>query len=102
MDVKQKILLSFAAVILFSLCVLIIFGDNGLSELQFLRQKRDRLVEQNEQVIRENLSLFREMERLENDLTYIENVARQQLGFIGKGEVILKLNDSTEKKDEGH
>ena len=100
MDVKQKILLSFAALILLSLCVLVIFGDNGLSELQSLRQKREGLIEKNEQIIRENLALSRERQRLEHDLTYIENVARQQLGFIGKGEVILKLKDSTDKKNE--
>ena len=98
MDVKQKILLSFAILILFSLCTLIIFGDNGLSELKFLRQERDGLIEKNEQIQQKNLSLFREMERLENDLTYIENVARQQLGFIGKGEVIIKLKDSGKRK----
>ena len=98
MDMKQKLLLSFAVLILFSLCALIIFGDNGLAELKFVRQQRDSLVEKNEDIARKNISLFREMERLENDLTYIENVARQQLGFIGKGEVIIKLKDSGKRK----
>ena len=98
MDMKQKLLLSFSVLILFSLCALIIFGDNGLAELKFVRQKRDSLVEKNEDIARKNISLFREMERLENDLTYIENVARQQLGFIGKGEVIIKLKDSGKRK----
>jgi cell division protein FtsB len=98
MDVKQKILLSLAILILFSLCVLIIFSDNGLSELKLLTQERDRLDEKNEQMIQENLSLFREMDRLKHDLSYIENVARQQLGFIGKDEVILKLKDSAKEE----
>jgi cell division protein FtsB len=38
------------------------------------------------------------MERLKHDLTYIENVARQQLGFIGKDEVILKLKDADKEE----
>ena len=100
MDVKQKILLSLAILILFSLCALIIFSDNGLSELKFLTQERDRVIEKNEQMLQENLSLFREMERLKHDLAYIENVARQQLGFIGKDEVILKLKESDKEKNE--
>ena len=97
-DMKQKIMLSVAVLILFALCSLIIFGDNGLAELKFMRQERDELVEKNEQIARKNLSLFREMERLKHDLSYIENVARQQLGFIGKGEIILKLTGSDKKK----
>ena len=98
MDMKQKLLLSMAGLILLSLCVLIIFGDNGLAELKFVKQQRDSLVKQNEEIARKNISLFREMERLQHDLTYIENVARQQLGFIGKGEVIIKLEDSGKRK----
>ena len=98
MVMKQKILLSVAVLIMVVLCSLIIFGDNGLAELKFMRRERDVLVEKNEYIARKNLSLFREMERLKHDLTYIENVARHQLGFIGKGEIILKLTEPDKKR----
>ena len=43
-----------------------------------------------ENLAKENLILYSEIERLKNDSKYIENIARQELGMIGKDEVILK------------
>ncbi|MBW1812804.1 MAG: septum formation initiator family protein, partial [Deltaproteobacteria bacterium] len=37
-------------------------------------------------------SLSTEIDRAKNDPAYIEAVARQELGMIGKDEVILKFN----------
>ena len=98
MEIKQKVLIAGAILVLFSLCLLIVFGDNGLAELKFLKKERDALAQKNEQIALDNLSLFREIKRLETDLSYIESVARRQLGFIGKDEIILKLNDSNGEK----
>ena len=91
MGLRQKILFTVAALILCSLSALIIFGDNGLSELKRLRQERDGIVADNRSRSRENLSMYREIERLESDYEYIEDVARNQLGVISKDEVILKI-----------
>ena len=38
-----------------------------------------------------NLSLYREIDRLKHDPKYIEDVVRRELGLIGKDEVIFKL-----------
>jgi cell division protein FtsB len=71
--------------------LLIIFGDNGVTDLRLLQTKRDRLIEKNETLARENVQLYHQIERLKNDPDYIESIARQELGMIGKDEVILKL-----------
>jgi len=92
---KHKI--TFIIVILGLFCMggLIMLGDKGLAELQFLKQEHRRMAEENESIARKNSTLFREIKRLQEDTDYIEKVARQQLGFIGKDEYILKLKDST-------
>ena len=82
---------------LFSLCGLIILGDNGLAELKFLKQEHHRMVDDNQSLARKNSILFREVQRLKEDIVYIENVALQQLGFIGKDEYIFKLKDSIDE-----
>lgn len=97
MGLKQKILLAAAALILCSLGALIVFGDNGLSELDRLRQERDDLLMDNRLKSHENLSMYREIERLKNDYDYIEDVARNQLGVISKDEVILKIKENGSK-----
>ena len=87
---KQTIFLALTILLLSSLLLLIVFGDNSLIDLNRLKAERNTLLQKNEALKQENLSLYREIERLKNDPKYVENVARQELGVIGKDEVILK------------
>jgi cell division protein FtsB len=95
---NQNILLSIAVLLLLCLFFFIIISDHGLADLRFLRKERDRLVEENQRMDRENLSIAIEIDRLKNDPKYIENIARQELGMIGKDEIILKPQNPIEKE----
>lgn len=95
MTSKQQVFLCLAILVLFSMLLLILFGDHGVADLNLLRSERDALVEKNEKLARENLLVYDKINRLETDLEYIENVARQELGLIGKDELILKPRPST-------
>ena len=88
---KQSVLFALAIIVLFSLLIFTIFGENGLADLYRLKTERDLLLNKNVELIRENLSLYREIERLKNDPEYVENVARNELGVIGKDEVVIKV-----------
>lgn len=85
----QKIILAGAAVVLFNLMLLIVFGDNGLVELSRLRAREQALAGQNETLARENVSLYRTIGRLKSDPVYIESVARNELGMVGKDDVVI-------------
>ena len=91
MSSRQNIFIAFAILAVFTLFLFIIFGDNGLADLHLLKAERDMLIEENRRLAQENLSLYREIDRLKHDPKFVENVARQELGVIGKDEVILKL-----------
>jgi cell division protein FtsB len=91
---KQNIFIAFAILAVFTLFLFIIFGDNGLADLRLMKAERDTLIEENRRLSQENLSLYREIDRLKHDPKFVENVARQELGVIGKDEVILKLETS--------
>ncbi len=84
-----------AILVLFNLILVVIFSDNGLVDLILLRKEKERSAEKNREVIRENLSLYREIERLKHDPEFIESVARKELGVVGKDEVILKPRSSS-------
>jgi cell division protein FtsB len=86
----QGIFLSITVVLLVSLLFFIIFGEHGFIDLNILKKERDQLVEKNEQLSRENLSLSVEIDRLKHDPKYIENIARQELGMVAEDELILK------------
>ncbi len=98
MTTKQNIILSLIILILFSLLLLIIFGDNGLVDFVLIKGERDRLVEKNEKLNQENLVMYREIDRLKNDPKFVENVVRQELGVIAKDEVIFKTAKNQENK----
>ena len=87
---------------LFPMLIFILFSDKGLSDFFALKSERDRLLQENMRLKKENDALYRTIERLRNDPEYIESVARKELGMIGKDEVILKPKHSvaTEGKEE--
>ena len=98
MTTKQNIILSLIILILFSLLLLIIFGDNGLVDFVLIKGERDSLIEKNEKLNQENLNMYREIDRLKNDPKFVENVVRQELGVIAKDEVIFKTGKNQENK----
>ncbi len=85
------------------MCLLIIFGDKGFADLNMMKKVRDGLKEKNNSLMQENLSLYRSIERLKTDPAYIEFIARQELGVIGKNELIFKFQNSkpVNKDSEG-
>jgi cell division protein FtsB len=95
---KQKILIPLGIIVLFSLLMFTLFGENGLADFFRMKTQRDILLKQNDELIRENLSLYREIERLKNDPEYVENVARNELGVIGKDEVVIKVGKGKKGK----
>ena len=94
MTSKQQGFLCLAILVLFSMLLLILFGDHGVADLNLLKSERDALVETNEKLARENLLVYDKINRLKTDLEYIENVARQEFGMIGEDELILKPRSS--------
>ena len=91
MTKKHKILIGIGFVVISSFLLLIFFGDNTLLELNHLKKERNLIIKMNEELVRQNDLMYNEIERLKRDPKYIENVARQELGMIGKNEIILKL-----------
>ena len=98
MTSKKNILLAFGLVVLFCLLIFIIFGENGFADLKRLKTERNILLKKNDELIQRNLSLCREIERLKNDPEYVENVARKELGVIGRDEVVIKVKKGGKAK----
>ena len=96
MTKKQNILLWVSALLLLALFFFIIVSEHGLADLRFLKREHDRLVDQNRQLTREHQAISIEIDRLKHDPVYIESIARQELGMIGKDEIILKPQNPPE------
>jgi cell division protein FtsB len=94
-----KWIIGITAGVFLNLLLLIMIGDNGLIELSRLRNRQKTLVKQNEILAHENVNLYRTISRLKHDLAYIENVARNELGMVGKNDLILILPRGVTKKN---
>lgn len=73
---------------------------NGLFSL--LRQRSDLrdLQQQTEDLRRENAKLAEEIDRLENDTAYLEEVARKDYGLLKKNEQVYDFSKPEKNKGE--
>jgi len=96
-NLKDKIFFSMVFVVLFSIFVMAIFGEKGLLDLYRLKKEYAELSETNKELARENQSLLNEINRLKTDLVYVESVARKDLGFVSKEEIIFQTKTTPVK-----
>lgn len=76
--------------------VLTLFGEVGMLSTWRMNRNQKRLAEENAQ-LREDISRLRaEVDRLRTNRAYIEEIARKELGLIGKKENVIVLD---RKKD---
>ena len=78
------------------LCFLVLLGsfffdDMGLVRYVTMRQYGGGLIKDIGGLERENAELRREIHRLEHDPVHVEELARQQLGWVRKGETVYQL-----------
>lgn len=83
--------------VLVAMMFIIVFGDNGWLDLRTLNQERDHLIEKKSTLFQENVILYRQIDRLKNDLHYIELTARRELGIVDENELIIKIKPPKEK-----
>ena len=97
----QYIAMVFAVMGIVFLFFSILVGDKGISSLQLIKIERQALKSTHAELKRKNMQLFHEIERLKKDPVYIEAIARQELGLIGKKEIVINMSNittGTEKK----
>ena len=82
MSLKKNILLVLAIVTMCLMLLFIVIGENGISDLYRLKEQK------------ENLS------QKKHDPRYVEDVARKELGVIGKDEVIIKVKPKPSDSDK--
>ena len=98
MTKNQRFVLAISIVFLIALFFFIIVSEHGLLDLRELKLEKDKLVQENKQLTRENLAVSIEIDRLKHDPAYIENIARHELGMIGENEIILKSKNQPDRK----
>ena len=88
--------------IIFLLCItlliIFIFGDHGLLQLYKLKRDRAKVQDQIAQLRKERERVMVEKNRLENDIQYLEKLARERYRMVKPGEKVYKV--IPENKDD--
>ena len=92
----------FISGIIFLLCItlliIFIFGDHGLLQLYKLKRDRAKVQAQIAQLRKERERVMVEKNQLENDIQYLEKLARERYRMVKPGEKVYKV--IPEKKDD--
>jgi len=82
-----------------TLVIIFIFGDHGLLQLYKLKQERKEVQKHITQLRENRETLIAEKNRLENDLEYIEKLAREKYRMAKPGEKVFKVVPKKESDD---
>lgn len=86
---EMKIGRYLIALVLF-MGALITFGDRGLIDNYRMKAKLISLKKGNHEITLENIALKKNITLLRDNLSYIEMVARSELGMVKKGDLVYR------------
>ncbi|MBN1755941.1 septum formation initiator family protein [bacterium] len=95
-EVKKRVKKFLLILLCIVVAYMILMGDNGLIAVTRYRNLRKSLEEELENAAAEGESLQKELERLENDTTYIERLAREKYGLAKDNEKIYRFREKNE------
>jgi cell division protein FtsB len=81
----------YLVVFLLVMALLITFGNRGLVDNYLMNKRLAELKSQNGEITIENKELKRKIILLRDDLTYIETLARSELGMVKEGDIVYRL-----------
>ena len=84
-------MLLLSGVFLILMMALTIWGKYGLLEVWSRQRDLVELAQDIDTIERENAILSQEVQRLRNDMGYIEKIAREELGLVRPGELVLEF-----------
>lgn len=77
--------------LLVALSLVVLFSENGLLDYLHLKRRMHAMDTSISTLSKENLALKGEIDRLQKDDLYLEDVARKRFGFIREGEKVYRI-----------
>ena len=88
---QKQFIQGLVFLICMSLIIIFIFGDHGIYKLYKIKKKRKLIQDQITQLRIEREKIKVEKNKLENNLDYIEKIAREKYRMVKPGEKIFKV-----------
>ena len=90
-DSQKRIVRGVLLLIFSTLIIVFIFGDHGILQLYKLKKERENIQKHIVELRKNRELLTAEKNRLENDLNYIEQLAREKYRMAKPGEKVFKV-----------
>ena len=90
---QKQFIQGLVFLICMSLIIIFIFGDHGLIKLYKIKSQRKKIQNHITQLREEREKRKEEKNKIENDLEYIEKIAREKYKMVKPGEKIFKVVD---------
>lgn len=74
-----------------------VFDDMGLRKYVAMRQQAEQLQAEIRELERTNAALRKDIHRIEHDPARLEELARERLGFVRKGERVFQVEDEPKR-----
>jgi len=86
---KKKIMIAGGGFLLFVLIVASFFGKRGLIEIYRTKRRQEVLLQKIEQLEARKGKLERDIEELQKNPKAVEKKAREKLGLVKEGEIVI-------------
>ena len=90
-ETQKTIVKGVLLIIGVTLILIFLFGDHGLFQLYKLKEEKKEVQNQIYEIRKNRENLISEKTRLENDLNYIEKLAREKYRMAKPGEKVFKV-----------
>ena len=90
-ETQKKFIRGVLLLFAITLLIIFVFGDHGLFQLYKLKRERAEIQKHISQLRENREMLISEKNRLENDLEYIEKLAREKYRMAKPGEKVFKV-----------
>ncbi len=90
-DNQKRVVRGVLLLIISTLMIVFVFGDHGIFQLYKLKKERENIQMHIADLRRNRELLTTEKNRLENDLNYIEELAREKYRMAKPGEKVFKV-----------
>ena len=90
-ETQKKFIRGVLFLFAITLLIVFVFGDHGLFQLYKLKRERAEIQKHISQLRENREILISEKNRLENDLEYIEKLAREKYRMAKPGEKVFKV-----------
>lgn len=97
--ISKKAQIFFLITLVAALGLALLYSDNGILQLNQLKQDKEKMQSEIQSLKDENQRLLKYIERLKNDPRCIEDEARKKLGLVKPNETIYRLQEETETTD---